>query len=101
MTIAEQWVFVDALWWRQDFHGLELANRCARFMNGCSAGGQRRMRSDMIGEAQVGSQKSEVGNRRYQTMMSGQPNNKRVNSAKDLDVLQARLSDCYSYLRLE
>src|SRR6266545_679561 len=86
MTIAEQWVFVDALWWRQDFHGLELANRCARFMNGCSAGGQRRMRSDMIGEAQVGSQKSEVGNRRYQMMMSGQPNNKRVNSAKDLDV---------------
>src|SRR6266700_6310844 len=86
MTIAEQWVFVDALWWRQDFHGLELANRCARFMNGCSAGGQCRMRSDMIGEAQVGSQKSEVGNRRYQMMMSGQPNNKRVNSAKDLDV---------------
>src|SRR6266545_3822310 len=40
----------------------------------------------MIGEAQVGSQKSEVGNRRYQMMMSGQPNNKRVNSAKDLDV---------------
>src|SRR6266568_6533051 len=86
MTIAQQWVFVDALWWRQDFHGLEVANRCARFMNGCSAGGQRRMRSDMIGEAQVGSQKSEVGNRRYQMMMSGQPNNKRVNSAKDLDV---------------
>src|SRR5437867_3163694 len=51
MTIAEQWVFVDALWWRQDFHGLELANRCARFMNGCSAGGQRRLRSDMRGRS--------------------------------------------------
>ena len=52
-------------------------------MSGCSAEGRLRGRSDLT-EPRIGGQKSEVRSRKYQAMTSEL--NKRVNSAKELDV---------------
>src|SRR6266542_1692413 len=85
MTIDEQWAIVVAIWQQQHFHGIELVNKCARFMSGRSAVGRCRKASGLT-DAE-GGQKSEVRSPKssYRTM-SSESNNKRVNSAKDLDV---------------
>jgi hypothetical protein len=54
-------------------------------MNGCSAAGRCQNVSALTDASEVRSQKSDARYRKSETM-SSKPNNKRVNSAKDLDV---------------